>query len=157
MRGHSRTRRELVPAHAGSSGVTHPQTGERVVLVHGLWMTGAVCALLARRLRACGFQPLLFSYPSIRTTLADTPVHFVGHSLGGLVVLELLAREPELAVGRAVLLGSPGTSSLATQQLIGSRVGRMLAGRALPQWRAERGASVTARVEVRSPVPSGSG
>ena len=125
-------------------------------------MTGAVCALLARRLRACGFQPLLFSYPSVRVTLeqvaqrlgrfvrehADVPIHFVGHSLGGLVVLELLAREPALAVGRAVLLGSPSTSSLAAQQLTGSRVGRILAGRALPQWRAERGADVATRVEI---------
>jgi pimeloyl-ACP methyl ester carboxylesterase len=142
--------------------VTHPQTRDQVVLVHGLWMTGAVCALLARRLRACGFQPLLFSYPSVRITLeqvaqrlgrfvrerADAPAHFVGHSLGGLVVLELLAREPQLAAKRAVLLGSPSTSSLAAQQLTGSRVGRILAGRALPQWRAERGADVATRVEI---------
>jgi pimeloyl-ACP methyl ester carboxylesterase len=136
--------------------------GQQVVLVHGLWMTGTVCALLARRLRACSFEPLLFSYASGRITLeqaaqrlerfvrerAAGPVHFVGHSLGGLVVLELLAREPAAAAGRVVLLGSPGTSSLAAEQLVRTRSGRVLAGRALPQWRAERGVEVTRRVET---------
>lgn len=136
--------------------------GRQVVLVHGLWMTGAVCALLARRLRACGYEPLLFSYASGRITLeqaaqrlerfvherAAGPAHFVGHSLGGLVVLELLARAPAVAAGRVVLLGSPGTSSLATEQLVRTRPGRLLAGRALPQWRAERGVEVTCRVET---------
>ena len=148
--------------HASSAGVTRSRSGGLVVLVHGLWMTGAVCALLARRLRACGFQPVLFSYPSVRTTLeqvaerlerfvrerSDQPVHFVGHSLGGLVVLELLAREPSISAGRAVLLGSPSTRSLAAEQLVGSRAGRVLAGRALPQWRAERSAGVAGRVEI---------
>jgi pimeloyl-ACP methyl ester carboxylesterase len=138
------------------------QRAEKVVLVHGLWMTGAVCALLARRLRACGLEPLLFSYPSARTTLEQAaqrlerfvhersagPVHFVGHSLGGLVVLELLAREPSIPVRRIVLLGSPSTSSLAAEQLVRSRSGRLLTGRALPQWRAERGEGVVQRVET---------
>jgi pimeloyl-ACP methyl ester carboxylesterase len=142
--------------------VTQPRRDEKVVLVHGLWMTGAVCALLARRLRACGFEPLLFSYPSVRVTLEQVaqrlerfvherspgPVHFVGHSLGGLVVLELLARAPSVPAGRVVLLGSPSTSSLAAEQLVGSRAGRMLAGSALPQWRAERGLEVARRVET---------
>jgi pimeloyl-ACP methyl ester carboxylesterase len=146
----------------GSPGVMQARPGESVVLVHGLWMTGAVCAVLARRLRACGFEPLLFSYASARMTLEQAaqrlerfvrerssgPVHFVGHSLGGLVVLELLAREPSVPVGRVVLLGSPTTSSLAAEQLVRSRSGRVLAGRALPQWRAERGMEVARRVDT---------
>jgi pimeloyl-ACP methyl ester carboxylesterase len=151
-----------VRTHASAAGVTPPQRGEKVVLVHGLWMTGAVCALLARRLRACGFEALLFSYPSVRIALEQValrlerfvrehsagPVHFVGHSLGGLVVLELLARAPELPAGRVVLLGSPSTSSLAAEQLARSRAGRVLAGRALPQWRPEHGMAVSKRVET---------
>ena len=61
--------RALSRLPGSSPGVTQARRGEKVVLVHGLWMTGAVCALLARRLRACGFEPLLFSYPSVRMTL----------------------------------------------------------------------------------------
>jgi pimeloyl-ACP methyl ester carboxylesterase len=142
--------------------VTQSPQREAVVLVHGLWMTGAVCALLARRLRSCGFAPLSFSYPSVRLTLAEAAhrlgrfvreriagrVHFVGHSLGGLVALELLARDPSIPVGRVVLLGSPCTSSLAAEQLVRSRPGRAVLGRGLPQWRAERGVEVARRVET---------
>jgi pimeloyl-ACP methyl ester carboxylesterase len=141
--------------------VTQPQR-ETVVLVHGLWMTGAVCALLARRLRGCGFEPVSFSYPSVRLTLEEAAqrlgrlvreriagrVHFVGHSLGGLVALELLAREPSIPAGRVVLLGSPCISSLAAEQLVRSRSGRAVLGRGLPQWRAERGVEVARRVET---------
>jgi hypothetical protein len=46
------------------------------------------------------------------------------------------------------LLGSPSTSSLAAEQLVRSPSGRVLAGRALPQWRAERGEEVVRRVET---------
>jgi len=151
-----------LPAPEADPGVTQPLQREPVVLVHGLWMTGAVCALLARRLGGCGFEPLAFSYPSVRLTLEEAAlrlerfvrervagrVHFVGHSLGGLVALELLAREPSISVGRVVLLGSPCTSSLATEQLVRLRSGRMLLGRGLPQWRAERGAEAARRVET---------
>jgi pimeloyl-ACP methyl ester carboxylesterase len=142
--------------------VTSPTPGDPVVVVHGLWMTGAVYSLLGRRLRACGFQPLLFSYASVRLTLeeaaqrlarfvrsrASARVHFVGHSLGGLVVLELLAREPSWSNGRVVLLGSPCTGSLAAEQLVRSRSGRLLLGRGLPQWQVERGVQVARRVEI---------
>ena len=135
-----------------------------VVIVHGLWMHGAVYALLAGRVRACGYQPALFSYRSVTLSLdeigrrlgrfveARRPirVHFIGHSLGGLVVLNMLAQERALPVGRVVLLGSPVSGSQAVDQLLGSRAGRVLLGRALPEWRPELARQVTARVQVGS-------
>jgi len=135
---------------------------EQVVLVHGIWMMGAVFALLARRLRNCGFEPLPFTYPSARLTLEDAAhqlarfvrertqgrVHFVGHSLGGLVVLELLAGEANLPIGRTVLLGCPSSGCQAAEQLSRSRSGRMLIGTGLPRWRAERGITAAHRAEV---------
>lgn len=135
---------------------------EPVVLVHGIWMTGAVFALLTRRLRACGFEPMPFTYASVRLSLEEAAqrlgrfvrertqgrVHFVGHSLGGLVVLELLAREPALPAGRVVLLGSPCTGSQAAEQLARSQSGRMLLGRGLPHWRPEHGIAAARRVQV---------
>ena len=81
------------------------QVKEMVVMVHGLRMPGWVMALLALRLRRCGFDTRVFSYPSVRTSLAENAlqlsrfvariaaprIHFVGHSLGGLLVLQMLA------------------------------------------------------------------
>jgi pimeloyl-ACP methyl ester carboxylesterase len=135
---------------------------ELVVLVHGLWMSGMVFALLARRLRACGFDVVLFSYPSVTLTLeqnagrlerfvASHPAprtHFVGHSLGGLVVLSFLAGAPRVSVGRVVLLGTPCNGCSAADQLSRTRSGQLLLGRALSQWRLEDGLAVASRTEV---------
>lgn len=135
---------------------------ELVVLVHGLWMSGIVFALLARRLHACGFDVALFSYPSVTQTLEQTArrleryvasypsqlTHFVGHSLGGLVVLSFLASAQRVSIGRVVLLGSPCNGCSAADQLKGTRAGQLLLGRALMQWRPEDGQAVASRAEV---------
>src|SRR4249920_858766 len=135
---------------------------ELVVLVHGLWMSGMVFALLARRLRARGFDVAPFSYPSVTLTLEQNVrrlerfvaahparlTHFVGHSLGGLVVLSFLAGAPRLSGGRVVLLGSPCKGCSAADQLSRTRSGQLLVGRALPQWRLDDGVAVTSRTQV---------
>ncbi len=47
----------------------------------------------------------------------DVPaVHFVGHSLGGLVIYRYFERFPEQAPGRAVFLGTPCVASRAAVQ-----------------------------------------
>lgn len=134
------------------------------VIVHGLWMHGALYALLGVRLRACGFRPALFSYRSLTLSLdeigrrlvrfveAQRParVHFIGHSLGGLVVLNMLAQERAVPVGRVVLLGSPIAGSEAVEQLQNTRAGEALLGKALPAWQPERAAQVMQRAEVGS-------
>jgi pimeloyl-ACP methyl ester carboxylesterase len=133
-----------------------------VVLVHGLWMGAPACALLARRLRARGHAVVSFPYRSVRHSLeasaarlhafvtqrAAGKVDFVGHSLGGLVILSALARHPQLPVRRVVLLGSPCNGSEAVQQLLPSTHGRWLLGRALPGWQPAWGPEVAARCEV---------
>lgn len=135
---------------------------ELVVLVHGLWMAGPVWTLFMRRLRRAGYQVASFSYPSVRQTLDESAraleafararharrVHFVGHSLGGLVVLRMLSDAGTLAAGRVVLLGSPAAGSGAVEQLRGTRTGRVVLGAALPAWRAEYGVSVASRLQV---------
>jgi pimeloyl-ACP methyl ester carboxylesterase len=58
-------------------------------------------------------------------------LHFVGHSMGGLVVLNLLEATRDLAPGRVVLLGCPVRGSSAAQGLARWPLGKALMGRAL--------------------------
>jgi pimeloyl-ACP methyl ester carboxylesterase len=68
-----------------------------------------------------------FHYRSVSASMADIAgrlsdfacglrgerVHFVGHSLGGLVIYRTLERFPNLPPGRVVFLGSPSVASRA--------------------------------------------
>jgi pimeloyl-ACP methyl ester carboxylesterase len=93
-----------------------------VVFVHGLFLNGAEFTLLRRRLVAAhGFEAHRFSYPTVRGSIAATlaqltrfvagidadRIHFVGHSLGGVVLCRYFERERCERLGRVVLLGSP--------------------------------------------------
>ena len=102
--------------------------GELVVLLHGLWCRPFVMSLLGYRLRRAGYQTVSLGYRSLAETtetnadlvqariaqLEAPVVHLVGHSLGGRVILKLLAPGLPANLGRVVLLGTPvGGSSLA--------------------------------------------
>lgn len=110
----------------------HQQTeGELVVLVHGLYMHGVVMLPLQRRLGACGFRCRNFSYPSLRLSVAenaarlesglrdmDAPVvHFLCHSLGGLVVRTMLLQFSWQRPGRVLTLGTPHLGCYVAKQL----------------------------------------
>src|ERR1700729_1493124 len=87
-----------------------------VVYVHGLWMSGSESVFLRRRLaNEFGLQVHPFRYSAAHSTmteitarlqdfvesLASPVVHFVGHSLGGLVIYRFLERFPQQPPGRA--------------------------------------------------------
>lgn len=128
-------------------------TRDGVVLVHGIWMAGITMVPLQRRLQRAGFEARVLAYPSLRATpeenarvleravrrLRAPRVHLVGHSLGGIVVMHLLARGAPPNVGRAVLLGSPVAGSAVahllarswwTRHLLGQSTQRGLLGEA---------------------------
>src|SRR5215472_13400805 len=48
--------------------------------------------------------------------LASPEVHFVGHSLGGLVIYRFLERFPDQPPGRVVFLGTPSVASRAAER-----------------------------------------
>ena len=133
-----------------------------VILVHGLWFGAWSLNVLARRLRKAGFLPRRFRYRSTRSTfeeqgralrrfvgpVSDAPLHFVAHSLGGLVTLSMLADESGLPPGRVVLLGSPLRGSVVARKaaalpggcsLLGAARPGLEAGLARPQIRREIG------------------
>jgi pimeloyl-ACP methyl ester carboxylesterase len=98
--------------------------------MHGLWMPGAESFLLRHRLAqdfGLTLQPFHYSASSsmsdITARLADfvrelaaPEVHFIGHSLGGLVIHRFLERYPQQSHGRVVFLGTPCVTSRAAQR-----------------------------------------
>jgi len=139
---------------------------ETVVLVHGVLLGGWVMRPLARRLRARDFRAVIFNYPSRRRSVSENAaaltgfvhglqspvVHLVGHSLGGLVILQALQTSADLPPGRVVLLGSPVQGSLVARRLARHVWGRWLLGRSLEvgllhaasRWTADRQPGVIA-------------
>jgi pimeloyl-ACP methyl ester carboxylesterase len=139
---------------------------QTVVLVHGLWMTGVDMGLLRLRLRRCGFDAVQFSYPSLRCNISQNAarlnrfvgninaavIHFVGHSLGGLVIRQFFHDFPAQRPGRVVTLGTPHNGSLVAQRLRRTSLGRMMLGRglepgllgAMPSWDCHRDIGVIA-------------
>ena len=125
------------------------------ILVHGLWAPAAVMAPLAARLSAQGFRCHLFSYASRARPLEAHaerlaryardvgPSHFVGHSLGGLVILEALQRHGEVRAGRVVLLGAPVRGNFAGRRLGQHGWGRWFLGATQPLWTNGRAARWT--------------
>lgn len=121
--------------------------GESVVLVHGLWMSGLELGYLGRHLKESGFTPYRFRYHSVRNAVAQNAgrlaryvaelpeprVHFVGHSLGGLVIMRLFADHPEQRPGRIVTIGSPFQGSQAARGLARHRFGQHLLGHSVEE------------------------
>ena len=121
---------------------------DTVVLVHGLWMYGWVMRLMGMRLRRCGFHPVFFSYPSMRRSLSQNAlllshfvadiaaprIHFIGHSLGGLLVLQMLAEYPVQRIGRVILAGCPYNGSCVATRLARRGPGRYILGCSMLQW-----------------------
>jgi len=63
-------------------------------------------------------------------------IHLVGHSLGGLVALSMLAQYPAPRVRRVVLMGSPCMGSHCAAVLLRTPCLAALAGRSLKEWLA---------------------
>jgi pimeloyl-ACP methyl ester carboxylesterase len=121
---------------------------EDVVLVHGLWMPAAAMALLAGRLARRGYRTHFFAYRGrapfeanverlaayARRSLRGRPAHYVGHSLGGVLVMEMLLRHPQVPARSAVLLGAPVRGCHAGRQFGLSPLGRWMMGGSRPRW-----------------------
>lgn len=100
-----------------------PMSGSAVILVHGIGRSSRGFSKMQEQMRRAGFSQVIgFDYPSTRIDIAAAAdylhqvvdsldgvheVHFVTHSLGGLVVREYLAEHRDPRAQRVVMLGTP--------------------------------------------------
>ena len=121
-------------------------TRECVILLHGLGRTSYSMSRLAGGLEDAGFLPVNLNYASRENTiealaLETVPrglnrcehsgahtVHFVTHSMGGILVRYFLGRHRPLNLGRVVMLSPPNRGSEAADHLQDSTLYRWYNG-----------------------------
>ncbi len=99
-----------------------PMTGKVAVLIHGITRSSKCFRAMEPALHAAGFTTLGFDYPSTQVTIPECAkylrqflesldgveeIHFVVHSMGGLVVRAALAEHQDPRIRRMVMLGVP--------------------------------------------------
>lgn len=122
-----------------------PEGAPSVIVVHGLGRTPASMAILGSRITEAGFRVVSFSYPSTSEgmeALVDSlgsaverccgreaeTVHFVTHSMGGVLVWSYLGQQPRAHRGRVVMLSPPSQGSEVVDAFADSPMLRSLLG-----------------------------
>ena len=120
---------------------------EAVVVIHGLWLGRWNLVFLGGSTRRGGFAVHYFGYASVRRNLRenaerlqrfaqniDAPaVHFVGHSLGGIIIRALFHYFPNQRPGRIVTIATPHGGSHVADLLSRFAPGRWLIGKSVSE------------------------
>ena len=136
-------------------------TQDGVVLLHGISRTARSFRKMQTALEGRGFVTLNQDYASRRKALEalaedihpaiqrfadgiDGSVHFVGHSMGGLLARVYIARYQPKRLGRVVMLGTPNSGSEIADRLKNFGVYRAFFGPAGQQLGTQRDAAIEA-------------
>jgi pimeloyl-ACP methyl ester carboxylesterase len=104
------------------------EKGDYVVLLHGIGRTSNTMRLVEHVFEKDGYQVLNIDYPSREYTIENLvrkiqpqiesfvkdkkkKIHFIGYSLGGLVVRAYVAKHRPARMGRVVMMGTPNGGS----------------------------------------------
>lgn len=126
-----------------------PVSGETVVILHGVWRSANSMRRMARTLEREGFTVVNETYPSLRNDIGenaewlwnllsqiDAPrIDFISHSMGGLVLRQMLADHDEPRLGRVVMIAPPSQGASLADHYSRYPMFNLLMGRAATQLR----------------------
>jgi pimeloyl-ACP methyl ester carboxylesterase len=103
-----------------------PMSGKAVVVVHGILRSSKSFDRMCQRLKKEGYTVVAFDYPSTRFDIPKSAeylhkvveslegieeIHFVVHSMGGLIVRQYRGKHKDKRVKRLVMLGVPNNGA----------------------------------------------
>lgn len=136
----------LIFGVATANSSPEEETRDYVILLHGLGRTRMSMKRLESNLLRCGYEVINTSYPSTKLSIEqlandhldriirgqikdpNQKVHFVTHSLGGIILRHYLNNHTINNLGRVVMLGPPNKGSEVADKLKGNYIYQKIYG-----------------------------
>jgi len=99
-----------------------------VIVLHGISRSSRMMLKIAQALSAEGYETINLDYPSTTMVIEDlaewvyekikpycdidNPIHFVGHSMGGIIIRLIIQKHRPANLSRVVMIGSPNKGSI---------------------------------------------